>query len=77
MFDELLSHSPVLPLLAGYFFKFNIIMLNNRYKDVIDLIYSQPETLLKLAKHSYSQSLMGTLQIYLNLDLMKNPNDLP
>ena len=44
MFDEVLKSvnkvdGQIIPLLAGYFLRVNICLLNNKYKETIDYIY--------------------------------------
>ena len=63
----------LLPLLCGYFSQFNMVMWNNRYREVIDMVYDFKNPLLLLANHTYNKAIVNTLTLYLNLDMTKNP----
>lgn len=71
---KLLDAPEVLPLLAGYLFRANICLLNNRQKETIDKIYSMPQVFSKLIDHSYLMSITNIIQLFLNLDLNKHMN---
>ena len=48
-------------------------MWNNRYREVIDMVYDFKNPLLLLANHTYNKAIVNTLTLYLNLDMTKNP----
>lgn len=55
----------------------NIVLWNNRYKEVINMIYDFKTPLLLLIKHTYNKAIINTIVLYLNLDLTRNPNLAP
>lgn len=70
---SLLDQSELLPLLAGYFFRTNLCLLNNRYKETIDRVYAKPRILHNLLRHSEHMAISNTIQLFLNLDINKSP----
>lgn len=76
-YEFLQNTKELLPLLCGYFSQMNVILWNNRYKETIDLVYDSKEPLFLLANHTYNRSIVNTIMLYLNLDLTRNPNQLP
>jgi hypothetical protein len=74
MFDSMLSSdNELLPLLCGYFSQVNVVLWNNRYREVIDMVYDFKTPLLQLTKHTYNKAIVNTLLLYLNLDMTRNP----
>jgi len=73
----MLEQSEVLPLLAGYFFRTNLCLLNNRYKEVIDRIYSNTKIFQNLINHSEYMAISNTIQLFLNLDINKTSISYP
>lgn len=69
---RMLDGDEVLPLLAGYFFRANLSLLNNKYKETVDQIYSQLRFFEGLVRHSGNMAISNTIQLYLNLDINKN-----
>ena len=67
----------MLPLLAGYFFRANLSLLNNKYKETVDRIYGHPRYFRGLVEHSDSMAISNTIQLYLNLDINKNVQSQP
>ena len=67
----------LLPLLCGYFSQMNVVLWNNRYKEVIDMVYDFKTPLLSLANHTYNKAIVNTLLLYLNLDMTRNPAIIP
>ena len=75
LFDSFLSQDEeLLPLLCGYFSQVNMILWNNRYREVIDMVYDFKSPLTMLSKHTYNKALVNILILYLNLDTTRNPN---
>ena len=74
---NLLYESEVLPLLAGYFFRTNICLLNNRYKETLDRVYLKPHLLNQLINHANQMPICNTIQMYLNLDINKSSDSDP
>ena len=70
----LLEGEEVLPLLAGYFFRTNLCLLNNRYKETVERVYSRPGVFDRLIAHSEHMAVSNTIQLFLNLDTSKNPS---
>ena len=64
----------LLPLLCGYFSQVNMVLWNNRYREVIDMVYDFKTPLLLLVNHTYSKAIVNVLVLYLNLDTTRNPN---
>lgn len=82
LFEDQFSNSnkvdgQVLPMLAGYFLRVNICLLNNKYRETIDCMYENERNFELLLENSHSLSITNTLQVYLNLDLTKNPQTPP
>ena len=74
-FHSMLSKDQeLLPLLCGYFSQFNMVLWNNRYREVVDMVYDFKNPLLLLTNHTYNKAIVNTLTLYLNLDMTKNPN---
>ena len=59
-------------MLAGYFLRVNICLLNNKYREAIDVMYENIHNFELLLENTYNLSITNTLQVYLNLDLTKN-----
>lgn len=74
---SLLDQPELLPLLAGYFFRANLCLLNNRYKETIDRVYAKPRILHNLLRHSEHMAVSNTIQLFLNLDINKGPAGQP
>ena len=72
MFEALDGEEEVLPLLAGYFFRANLTLLNNKYKETVERIYSRPRYFQRLIVHSDNMAVSNTIQLFLNLDVNKN-----
>ena len=51
----------------------NLTLWNNRYREVIDMVYEFKTPLLQMANHTYSKAIVNTLLLYLNLDMTRNP----
>lgn len=64
-------------MLCGYFSTMNMVLWNNRYKEVIDIMYDYKSPFFLLTNHTYNKALVNTLLIYLNLDLTRNPTLIP
>ena len=62
----------MLPLLAGYFFRTNLCLLNNKYKETVDRVFSSPRVFAGLIAHSDNMAISNTIQLFLNLDINKN-----
>jgi hypothetical protein len=69
---KMLDQEEVLPLLAGYFFRTNLCLLNNKYKETVERIYSRPKVFHQLIAHSHHMALSNSIQLFLNLDINKN-----
>lgn len=69
---SVLDQHDILPLLAGYFFRTNLCLLNNRYKETIDRVYSKPKIFHSLIRHSEHMAISNTVQLFLNLDINKS-----
>ncbi len=68
----LLDQQEILPLLGGYFFRTNLCLLNNKYKETLDRIYSRPNIFHRLIAHSEHMAISNSIQLFLNLDVNKN-----
>jgi hypothetical protein len=69
---NILHESEILPLLGGYFFRTNICLLNNRYKETLERVYLKPHLLSHLINHANQMPICNTIQLYLNLDINKS-----
>ena len=74
---SLLDQQELLPLLAGYFFRTNLCLLNNRYKETVDRVYAKPRILHNLLRHSEHMAISNTVQLFLNLDINKSSASQP
>jgi len=73
----MLEGDEILPLLAGYFFRANLCLLNNKYKETVDRVYSNPKVFTNLINHSDNMAISNTIQLFLNLDINKNVTSQP
>jgi hypothetical protein len=71
LYSLLDQRAPLLLLSAGYFFRVNNCLLNLRFKEITDFVYSRPEMFKKLLQHSQIVSVTNTVQILLSLDASK------
>ena len=67
-----LDGQEILPLLAGYFFRTNLCLYNNRYKETVERVYAEPAIFNKMINHSEHMAISGTIVLYLNLDTSKS-----
>jgi hypothetical protein len=74
---SMVDQEEVLPLLAGYFFRANLCLLNNKYKETIDRIYGNPRYFHRMIGHAQHMAISNTIQLFLNLDSSKNPVSQP
>jgi hypothetical protein len=74
---SILDQQEILPLLAGYFFRTNLCLLNNRYKETIERVYSHPKIFQNLIGHSEHMAVSNTIQLFLNLDINKANSSQP
>lgn len=67
-----LDGKDLLPMLAGYFFRVNICLMNNRQKETVETLYAKPHLLMKLVDHAEHMPIANVIQLYLNLDINKH-----
>jgi hypothetical protein len=80
LLEKLLSFldtdEPLNLVLAGYFSKIFLILLNNKAKDTYQYVYKHHEVLEKLIKHIYSKSISELLVKILNVsEIVSDGND--
>lgn len=68
----MLEQDELLPLLAGYFFRTNLCLLNNKYKETVERVYARPKIFQQLINHSNHMAISNSIQLFLNLDINKN-----
>lgn len=74
---SMLDQQEVLPLLAGYFFRTNLCLLNNKYKETVDRVYANSKVFKSLIANSDNMAISNTIQLFLNLDINKNVTSQP
>lgn len=71
------QESPINPVLAGYFAKLLVLMLNRKQKQIVPFIFSEECTLIdKLLFHVYQKSVADVLQKILNVSFQNFEGDL-
>ena len=74
---NILYEVEVLPLLAGYFYRAVLSIMNNKYKETIDRLYSKPQSVYKMLDHCYHMPIAGVVQMTINLDVNKSSTSIP
>lgn len=64
---RLLEQKEIMPILGGYFVRIICVLLKQKYKEILDFVYSKPDLLKSMIDHTSNISITQSLQMFLCL----------